>query len=58
MLNVGTKMSEFAREHRSASSGVDDPTRINGAFATIDGGADPVAIPVVQFEVCYFRRTP
>ena len=58
MLDVGTKMSEFARQHRSASGCVDDPTRTNGAFVTIDGSADLLAIPVVQFDVRYFRRTP
>jgi hypothetical protein len=51
-------MSEFTREHRSAPGSVDDPTRASAAFATINGGTDPLAIHTVQPEICYFRRTP
>ena len=58
VLGVRTKISEFSRQHRSAPCSIDDPTRASGAFATIDRSADPLSIPIIQLEVCYFRRTP
>ena len=58
MLWVRPKMAELSGEHSRAACGIDDPAATCRAFAKIGNGANPLPIPVVQFEVCYLCRTP
>ena len=47
VLGVRTKMSEFSGEHGRTTGSVDNPTRADGAFTTIQSGADLLAIVII-----------
>jgi hypothetical protein len=58
VFGIRTKISQFSPERGSAPGSIDDPTRANGALAPNEGGANSLAISVVQLEVRDFGRTP
>src|SRR5437879_13508921 len=47
VLRVRTEMSEFSGEHGRAPCGIDDPSRVDGAIAPIESGADLLAIAII-----------
>ena len=58
VFRVRAKISELSRKHGSASRSIDQPTCVNGGFPEFAGDADPLAAPIIQLQVYYFRWTP
>src|SRR5437762_10592715 len=58
MLCIRAKIAKLASEHACAPSGIDEPTRADRPFASVESGGDSLCRAVVQLEICHFGRTP
>jgi len=48
-------MSEFSGEHGRAPCGIDDPTRVDGAIAAMESGAEENGLYCVQTQFTSFH---